>query len=75
MVVLSSWLAVFMLFGVRCTFAVIKLPMVQELHWSDATIAGGFAIMMLLYGITAFLSGMMVDRWGARPCYFLAAVF
>ena len=75
MVILSSWLAVFILFGIRCTFAVIKLPMVQELHWSDATVAGGFAIMMLLYGITAFLSGMIVDRWGARPCYFLAAVF
>lgn len=75
MVVLSSWLAVFMLFGVRSTFAVIKLPMVQELHWSDAGIAGGFAIMMLLYGITAFLSGMMVDRWGAKPCYLLAAIF
>ena len=75
MVVLSSWLAVFVLFGVRCTFAVIKLPMVQELQWSDTVIAGGFSIMMLLYGITAFFSGLIVDRWGARPCYFLAAVF
>ncbi len=75
MVVVSSWLAVFVLFGVRCTFAVIKLPMVQELQWSDTVIAGGFSIMMLLYGITAFFSGLIVDRWGARPCYFLAAVF
>ena len=32
-------------------------------------------VKVILYGITAFFSGLIVDRWGARPCYFLAAVF
>jgi MFS transporter, OFA family, oxalate/formate antiporter len=75
MVVMSSWLAVFMLFGVRSTFAILKIPMAKELNWSDSTLAGGYAVMMILYGITAFFSGMVIDRWGAKPCYFLAAIF
>lgn len=74
-VVMSSWLAVFFVFGFRSTFAILKIPMASELQWSDAGISGGFAITMCFYGITSFFSGMIVDRWGAKPCYFLAAVF
>ncbi len=75
MVVMASWLAVFCLFGFRATFAVLKVPMSKDMHWSAANISAGYALMMSIYAVTAFLSGMIIDRWGTKPCYFLAAIF
>jgi len=75
LVVMASWLAVFCLFGFRATFAVLKLPMGREMHWSSADISGGYALMMSIYGGTAFFSGIILDRWGTRPAYLLAAIF
>jgi MFS family permease len=75
LVVAASWLAVFCLFGFRATFAVIKVPMAKEMHWSAANISAGYSLMMTLYAVTAFLSGMIIDKWGTKPCYFIAAIF
>lgn len=75
MVVMSSWFAVFCLFGFRATFAVLKVPMTKDMHWSSGNISAGYALLMTIYAITAFFSGMIIDRWGTKPCYFLAAIF
>jgi len=75
MVLAASWLAVFCLFGFRTTFAIFQVPMTHEMHWSTTQISGGFAIMMVVYALSAFLSGWMIDHWGTRPAYFLAAIF
>ena len=75
MVVMASWLAVFCLFGFRATFAVLKVPMGNDMHWSSANISIGYSLMMTVYAITAFLSGIIIDRWGTKPAYLLAAIF
>lgn len=75
LVVMASWLAVFCMFGFRATFAVLKVPMGHDMHWSAASISAGYAMMMSVYAVTAFFSGLIVDRWGTRPAYFLAAIF
>ncbi len=75
MVVMASWLALFCLFGFRATFAVLKVPMGNEMHWSASNISLGYSLMMTIYAITAFLSGIIIDRWGTKPAYFLAAIF
>ena len=75
MVVMASWLALFCLFGFRATFAVLKVPMGNEMHWSAASITVGYSLMMTIYAITAFLSGIIIDRWGTKPAYLLAAIF
>jgi len=74
-VVISAWLAVFCLFGFRATFAVLKVPMSKEMGWSAGNISLGYAFMMSIYAITAFFSGVIVDKWGTKPAYFLAAIF
>jgi MFS transporter, OFA family, oxalate/formate antiporter len=75
MVLVASWLAVFCLFGFRATFAVLKVPMGADMHWTAADISAGYALMMTIYAVTAFFSGLIIDRWGTRPAYFLAAIF
>jgi MFS family permease len=74
-VVFASWLAVFCLFGYRATFAILKGPMGITLGWSTAQVTLGYSLMMVFYAITAYFSGLMLDKWGTRPVYAVAAVF
>ena len=75
LVVFSSWLAVFCLFGYRATFAILKVPMSADLGWSQAQVTLGYSLMMVCYAITAFFAGMILDKWGTKPVYAIAAVF
>ncbi|MGB4442923.1 MAG: MFS transporter, partial [Dethiobacteria bacterium] len=74
-VVLASWLAVFCLFGYRATFSVLLGPMQESMGWTVAQTSLGYSLMMVVYAITAFFSGMIIDKWGTRPAYALGAVF
>jgi MFS family permease len=75
MVVVSSFLAVFVLFGYRSTFTILLGPMKNDLGWSVSALSTGYSCMMIVYAITAFFSGMMIDKWGTKPCYALGAIF
>lgn len=75
LVVLASWLAVFCLFGYRATFAILKVPMSADLGWSQAQVTLGYSLMMVCYAVTAYFAGMILDKWGTRPVYAVAAVF
>jgi len=75
MVVFASWLAVFSLFGYRATFAMLKGPMSANLGWSQAQVTLGYSLMMTVYAITAFFAGLVLDKWGTKPVYGIAAVF
>jgi MFS family permease len=74
LVIASSFLAIFCLFGYRSTFALLKGPMSAEMGWSQAQVSFGYSLMMIVYAVTAFLSGFVVDKWGARPVYVAGAV-
>jgi len=74
-VVIASWMAVFCLFGYRATFAILKGPMSTDLGWSQVQITSGYSIMMTVYAITAFFSGLILDKWGTKPVYLIAAIF
>ena len=73
-VVLASWLAVFCLFGYRATFAILNGPMAISLGWTTAQVTLGYSLMMVGYAVTAYFSGMILDRWGTKPVYGIAAI-
>lgn len=75
LVVFASWLAVFCLFGYRATFAILKGPMGVTMGWSTAQVTLGYSLMMVVYAVTAYFSGMILDKWGTKPVYAIAAVF
>lgn len=74
-VVFASWLAVFCLFGYRATFAILKGPIGITMGWNTAQVSLGFSLMMVFYAITAYFSGMILDKLGPKPVYAIAAVF
>ncbi len=73
-VVAASWLAVFSLFGVRASFAILKDPIARELGWSQGQVTLGYSLMMVFYAVTAFFSGTLLDRRGPRPVYLVATI-
>jgi MFS family permease len=74
MVVVASWLAVFCLFGFRSTFSVLQVPMSTSLHWQASQLTLAYSLMMTVYAVTAYFTGMIIDKWGTRPAYFLGSV-
>lgn len=75
LVVAAAFLALFCLFGFRSTFSVLLGPMRESTGWTTAQTSLGYSLMMSVYAVTAFFSGMIVDRWGTRPAYLTGAVF
>ncbi|WP_205842161.1 hypothetical protein [Natranaerobius trueperi] len=63
-VVISAWLAIFVLFSYRATFSVLLEPMEHSTGWSAGELSLGYSLMMSIYAITAFLSGFIIDRGG-----------
>lgn len=74
LVVASSFLAVFCLFGYRATFSVLLGPMRDSMGWSGSQLSLGYSLMMSVYAVTAFFSGMIIDKWGTKPAYAIGAV-
>ncbi|MGI2260479.1 MFS transporter [Shewanella sp. GXUN23E] len=74
-VVVAAWLAIFCLFGYRATFSILKVPMSEDMAWSQTEVTLGYSLMMTTYAIAAFFCGMIVDKWGTRPVYAIGAVF
>lgn len=74
-VIAAAWLAVFCLFGYRATFAILSGPMSKTMGWTGAEVSLGYSLMMTVYAITAFFSGMILDKWGTKPVYAIASVF
>ncbi len=74
-VVFAAFLAIFVLYAYRAVFAILKEPMQAENGWTGAQTSLGFSIMMTVYAVVAFISGMLLDRFGARLTFAIAAVF
>ncbi|GIV96281.1 MAG: hypothetical protein KatS3mg057_0938 [Herpetosiphonaceae bacterium] len=47
-------------------FAVVLVPLEQELGWSRAETTGAFSLALLLSGIAAVPIGRWIDRYGSR---------
>ncbi len=75
MVIAASWLAVFCLFGFRSSFSILNPVMIKSTGWELTLPSTGYSIMMSVYALTAFFSGMIIDKYGTRPAYFLGAIF
>lgn len=73
-VVVAAWLAVFCLFGYRSTFAILAGPMSQTMGWTGAQVSLGYSLMMSIYAITAFFSGMILDK-GVQNLFILLPQF
>lgn len=68
-----SAIAIHLSIGGAYAYSVYKLPIVQEMGWSETKVTVAFTIMMGLAGFAAALFGKLVENFGPRKSAILAA--
>jgi MFS family permease len=53
-------------YGLRFSFSIFFVAILEEFGWSRACTAGAFSLSALLLGVGSWLAGRLVDRLGSR---------
>ena len=60
--------------GIADSFMVFVLPLSEEFGWKRAQVASVYSAFLVVTGLAAPLTGMLIDRWGPRIVYPLGVV-
>ena len=73
-IVLVSSFAVFIIFGIRLSFAVFFAEFVSTEGWSSEAAAGIFSVSMLVFAFGSTPAGILLDRFGPRIVFSVGAL-
>ena len=74
-IVLSlSFVAMTITSGIRNSFSVFYVVILNQFGWSRASTAGVFSVNVIVYGIMAPLAGTLVDRFGPKKVVLTGAI-
>lgn len=69
-----SFITIATTYATRYSFTLFYVAMLQDLGWSRASLAGAFSLAMLIYGIFSPFIGGLMDRFGPRRLFPIAAL-
>jgi len=61
-----AFLVLFLTYGVQYSFGVFLPPMLDELGWQRASLAGAFSLYSMVYNGCSWVSGRLTDTWGPQ---------
>lgn len=67
-------LILFLSFGIRHTFGLFLQPVTMSQEWGRETFAFAIALQNLIWGISQPFTGMLSDRFGAKPILVVGAI-
>ncbi len=65
-IVAVSFAALVVVFGIRLSFAVFFVELVEEFQWARASTSLIFSTTMITFALTSTLAGVSLDRYGVR---------
>ena len=65
-VVSGAFVVLFVAYGAHYSFGVFLSALLDEFHWSRASLAGVFSIYAVMYPAVGSVAGHLTDRWGPR---------
>jgi MFS family permease len=70
-----SSLTLFLSLGIRFSFGVFYVALLNEYGWGRGETAGAFSLALLTHGFFGMVSGNLIDRFGPRVLFPLGAIF
>ena len=74
-IVAVSFTTLFLALGIRYSFSVFFIAILEEYGWGRGETAGAFSLAMVVHGLFAPVTGTLVDWLGPRKLFPLGAVF
>jgi MFS family permease len=63
-VVAAAFIVLFTAYGAQYSFGVFFNALLQEFHWSRASLSGVFSLYAFGYSVFGFPAGRLTDAWG-----------
>jgi MFS family permease len=70
-----SFFTLFLSLGIRFSFGVFYVAILNDYGWGRAETAGAFSLSMVIHALFAVVSGNLIDRLGPRTLFPLGATF
>jgi MFS family permease len=74
-VVAAAFVVLFTAYGAQYSFGVFFNALVQEFHWSRASLSGVFSLYAFGYSVFGFPAGRLTDAWGPGRVITCGALF
>jgi len=74
-IVAISFSTLFFTHGIRNSFGVFYVAMLQEYGWGRGETAGAFSLAMVIHAFFSIVTGALIDRFGPRTLFPLGAIF